>query len=88
MNALQTASRRHLHPPSLPESTERGERAARPVRRVGLTDRLALRLGLALIMWGRRPQRAAASERYITPAELAELENARYNSYHLLARIR
>ena len=78
MNALQTAPRRHLHPPSETE---------RPVRPVGLVDRLALRLGLALIMWGRRPRRAAA-ERYITPAELAELQNARFSNYHLLTLVR
>lgn len=85
MNALQTAPRRQLHPPSLPESTER---TTRHVRRVGIVDRLALRLGLALIMWGRRPTRTAASERYITPAERAELEQARYSDYYLLTRIR
>jgi hypothetical protein len=83
MNAVQTAPSRHLHPPSL------AERAERPARRVGLVDRLALRLGLALIMWGRRPARAAvASERYITPSELAELQNARHSDYHLLTLIR
>ena len=78
MNALQTAPR-HLHPPS---------EAPRPSRRVGLVDRLALRLGLALIVWGRRPRRAASTERYITPAELAELQNARYSNYHLLTLVR
>ena len=78
MNALQTAPRRQLHPPSEPERTP---------RRVGLVDRLALRVGLALIVWGRRPRRAA-TERYITPAELAELQNARYSNYHLLTLVR
>ena len=66
MNALLTApSRVDQHPP--------------PVRRVGLADRLALRLGLALVMWGRRPVRVR-SERYVTHAErleLARLESAR-----------
>jgi len=40
------------------------------LRRGGLVDRLALRVGLALVVWGRRPVRA---ERYVTPAELAQL---------------
>ena len=84
MNALQTAPGRQLHPP---EPTEHSERNARQLRRVGLVDRLALRLGLALIMWGRRPHRAA-SERYITPAELAELHNGRYSNYHLFTLVR
>ena len=83
MNALQTAPRRQLHPPS--DQAELAE--PRQLRRVGLVDRLALRLGLALIVWGRRPHRAA-SERYITPAELAELQNARYSDYHLLTLVR
>ena len=66
MNAVLTAPRRVDHHPP-------------PVRRVGLADRLALRLGLALIMWGRRPVRVR-SERYVTHAErleLARLESAR-----------
>ena len=78
MNAVQTAPRRQLHPPSPTERT---------MRRVGLVDRLALRLGLALIMWGRRP-RPAATERYITPAELAELHNGRFSNYHLFTLVR
>ncbi len=61
MNATLTApSRVVTHPPS------------QPVRRVGLVDRLALRLGLALVMWGRRPVRPSR-ERLVTQAELAEL---------------
>jgi len=66
MNAVLTAPSRSQHSP--------------PVRRVGLADRLALRIGLALIVWGRRPARA---ERYVTHVELAELrrlEAARYSA--------
>lgn len=66
MNATMTAPSRYDHPPqslSMP----------RPVRRVGTLDRLALRVGLALIMWNRRPVRSR-SERYVTRAELAELD--------------
>ena len=64
MNAVLTAPSRQQHLP--------------PVRRVGLADRLALRVGLALIVWGRRPAR---TERYITREELVELarlESARH----------
>ena len=49
------------------------------LRRAGLVDRLALRVGLALVVWGRRPQRA---ERYVTPAELAELDRMNAARYH------
>lgn len=61
MNAVLTAPSRVQHPPSA------------PVRRVGLVDRLALRVGLALIMWNRRPARVR-SERYVTQLELRELD--------------
>ena len=56
MNAVLTAPSRSQHSP--------------PVRRVGLADRLALRIGLALIVWGRRPAR---TERFVTREELVEL---------------
>lgn len=57
MNATMTATSRQ---PSL------------AIRRTGIADRLALRVGVALIAWGRRPVRPGA-ERYITAAELDEL---------------
>ena len=65
MNAVLTAPSR---PPTV------------AIRRVGFVDRLALRIGLALIVWGRRPARA---ERYVTHVELAELrrlEAARFTA--------
>jgi len=62
MNTVVTApSRLQQHPPSV------------AIRRVGVLNRLALRLGLALIMWGRRPVRAR-TERYITHAEIFEFD--------------
>jgi hypothetical protein len=48
MNTTLSTERRHSHPP------QPIERLA-PARRVGLADRAALHLGLALIRWGRRP---------------------------------
>ena len=44
-----------------------------PVRRVGLADRAALHLGVALIKWGRRPVLGDAERR----ANLLELALAR-----------
>ncbi len=44
---------RHQHPPS-------GRTPAR-ANRVGLVDRVALHLGLALITWSRRPRRLTGS---------------------------
>jgi hypothetical protein len=65
MNATMTAPSRYDHPPQPLLSS-------RPVRRVGLVDRLALRVGLALIMWNRRPARVR-TERLVTREELVEL---------------
>lgn len=80
MNTTLSAPSRHDHPPQQqPDSP-------RPVRRVGLLDRLALRLGLALLVWARRPSRArklAATERYVTEAELRALREVRFAHHHL-----
>ena len=81
MNTTLSATSRHDHPPQ-------PQLDARPVRRVGLLDRLALRLGLALLLWARRPARVARTERYISPRELAELQDARNHMYQLQNRIR
>ncbi|TXK19576.1 hypothetical protein [Homoserinibacter sp. GY 40078] len=59
MNTTLTPTTRH----DTTQSTTRVE-TQRPARRVGLIDRAALHLGMALIRWGRRPDRALArSER-------------------------
>ncbi|MBX9471325.1 hypothetical protein [Microcella sp.] len=53
MNTTMTAARpgrQQQHPPS-PTITTRAS-----ARRVGLIDRLALRLGVALVAWSRRPR--------------------------------
>ena len=44
---------RHDHPPQPVRSPD-----AYPQRRVGLVDRAAMHLGVALIHWGRRPVKA------------------------------
>jgi hypothetical protein len=47
------------------------------VRRVGLADRAALHLGVALIKWGRRPAVAAQYERRANRLERALAAQAR-----------
>ncbi len=63
----------HAHP-----STESVATAAPRANRVGLLDRAALHLGVALIKWGRRPaHHAARSERRANRVELALLNRDR-----------
>ena len=72
MNAtLSTAPGRHDHPPQ-------PVNAYRP-RRVPLLDRLALHVGLALVMWGRRSRALESRERRANRVEheLARLERER-----------
>lgn len=89
MHTLLTAPGRHDHPPQQVETDQ--QPTTRTVRRVGLADRIALRLGLALLVWARRPAkparaaRAARTERYVTAAEASELQNALYSTHHLRA---
>ena len=70
MNTTVTTDRR-LRP-----SVEQEQRA-QPVRRVGLIDRAALHLGVALIKWGRRPSSAPQHERRANLLERALLSNER-----------
>ena len=75
MNAtLSTARGRGSHPPEL--EVQQHEHL---VRRVGLLDRLALHLGVALIKWGRRPYTLPSRERraHRVERELARLERER-----------
>ena len=63
----------HAHP-----STESIATVAPRANRVGLLDRAALHLGVALIKWGRRPaHHAARTERLANRAELALLHRDR-----------
>ncbi len=54
-STLSTAPERLDHPPQ--------PAAVRQPRRVDLLDRVALRVGLALIRWGRRPRPVESRER-------------------------
>ena len=71
-STLSTAPGRHDHPPHLAP-------AAREQRRVGLVDRLALHLGVALITWSRRPRAVESRERRANriEQELARLARER-----------
>ncbi len=53
------------------------EQLSQPVRRVGLVDRAALHLGVALIKWGRRPGSVAQHERRANLLERALLSRER-----------
>lgn len=68
---LSTAPERLDHPPRPP--------AAQQPRRVNLLDRIALRIGLALITWGRRPRSIESRERRATRIEqqLGRIERER-----------
>lgn len=63
----------HPHPP------QRSEENERLVRNVSLPDRIALRLGLALITWSRRTHRPESRERRANRIEqhLARLDRER-----------
>lgn len=71
---VSTISGRHEHPPQPVHAHE--ERSA---RRVGLLDRAALHLGIALITWGRRTRKIESRERRANRAEqhLARLARER-----------
>lgn len=61
---LSTALGRHDHPPQPAR-----EQSQRLVRRVSLLDRAALRIGVALITWGRRPLAVDSRERLARRAQ-------------------
>ena len=81
---LATTTGRHEHPPQPARTVE-----SRPVRRVGMLDRAALHLGVALIKWGRRPARVDTRDQLAVHAEVQrvrlerERERARYEATHL-----
>jgi hypothetical protein len=70
MNTTLATERRH-------ESSVHTEQHSLPVRRVGMLDRAALHVGVALIKWGRRPGATPARERRVNRAELALLHRDR-----------
>jgi hypothetical protein len=84
MNATLTNETRHE--PSVPrEHLAHHESRSQPARRVGLVDRAALHLGVALIKWGRRP---AVPSEYERRANRLERALARYHLEQRIARER
>ncbi len=83
---MNTTLIRPDHPPILDVEQPR------QIRRVGLVDRLALHLGIALIKWGRRPAQRETRERRANRVEqqLARLAREREaeRSYRLLTPLR
>jgi len=73
MNTTLSRTRQE-HPPQLEVTLE-----TQQVSRVGLVDRIALHLGLALITWSRRTHRAESRERRAHQYEqnIARLERER-----------
>jgi hypothetical protein len=94
MNTTLTRDTRHEHPVHHEQRTRTAQ-----VRRVGLVDRAALQLGVALITWSRRPANAPQHERRANALEralvrrkrearmLAERESTRLD-YALMVRMR
>jgi len=77
MNTTLTTDRRHDDHPPTRATPIAPERTGAPRNRVGIIDRAALHLGIALIKWGRRPaHHAARHERRVNRAELALLHHA------------
>lgn len=69
---LPTRERRYDHPPHPP--------APRPVRRVRPFDRLALRLGLLLITYGRRAHARSREQQAARRARLLEAERRQHEA--------
>ena len=59
------------------EPSVQHEQQVQATRRVGIVDRAALHLGIALIKWGRRPGATPARERRVNRVELALLHRDR-----------
>jgi hypothetical protein len=76
---LSTLPGRHEHPPQSVPTV-----ASHPVRRVGLLDRAALHLGVALIKWGRRPVRTVSRDeaQLAHQAHLAREESERVRTQY------
>lgn len=79
---LSTAPRRADHPPQPQRSPDE-----HLVRRVGLADRIALHLGVALIAWGRRPSVIASRERRANRVEQQLVRLDRERQWERTARL-
>ncbi|MEY2849768.1 MAG: hypothetical protein RI885_2435 [Actinomycetota bacterium] len=80
-NTVMTPPGLHPHPPQQTASV-----AAR-TRRVGVVDRLALHVGVALIKWGRRPRAVDLRTADVEwSASFAEREESRRSAERVRAR--
>jgi hypothetical protein len=81
MNTQLSTRGRHDHPPE-----QKHIEIAHPARSVGLVDRLALHVGVALIKWGRRPSSTESRERRAHRIEqrLAQIARERETERRLL----
>lgn len=84
-STLTTPKDRHNHPP---EPRIESESAQRVMRRVSVIDRVALRLGVALITWSRRPRRvrfratgAARAQQQLARERLAQARAREEQNY-------
>ena len=81
-STLSTSPGRLDHPPQPQSSADE-----RLVRRVGLADRLALHLGVALITWSRRPSVIASRERRANRVEQQLVRLDRERAWERTARL-
>ena len=79
---LSRAPQRVDHPPQSQRSPDE-----HLVRRVGLADRIALHLGVALIAWGRRPSVIASRERRANRVEQQLVRLDRERQWERTARL-
>jgi hypothetical protein len=76
---LTAGTGRQDHPPQPGRTTD-----PHPVRRVGLVDRAAMHVGLALIHWGRRPVKTRRERPAFAPESVqARRELDRLRDEHL-----
>ncbi len=78
---MNTTLTRQCHPPI------HEDEQPRQVRRVGVLDRIALHLGIALIKWGRRPHQLETRERRANRVERELARLAREREAELMYRM-
>jgi len=81
---LVTTTGRHEHPPQPVSGHE-----PHTVRRVGMLDRAALHIGVALIKWGRRPVRVDTREQLAVYVEVqrVRLERERERDHYMATHL-
>jgi len=80
-DTMTTKPGRRYHPPE--QSADDQQQQQQVLRRVGVVDRIALHLGVALITWSRRPRHPRSS---LSVAARAEHQLLRERLVHARAR--